>query len=176
MEVWLDDAIEDQFLTAYPILKKLDIIGYLAVPTGLIGGGHLSIAKVLRKCMTLDQIRALVKEDWVIASHGVTHLQYEYGRGFADLSLEETEREARESKEWIIKNLGIIPEIFVVPEHNLRAEQASIILKYYKRIREPFPPICIHALTNNPPGSEWVNAKWFEDYLRSVKECSDTET
>lgn len=172
MEVWLDDALEDQYLVAYPILKKYGIKPCIAVPTGLIGGGHLSVSKVLRKCMTLEQLKELVKEGCTIASHSVTHPQYEYGKGFADLTLEETEREAKESKEWIIKNLGVEPKIFVVPEHNLRTIQKVIILKYYKTIRGPFPDISIHALTENPKGAEVIDAEWFEKLIkRALEEC-----
>lgn len=146
--IWFDDGLEDIFLHAYPLMRKYGKKGCIAIITGKVGKHH-TVAGTRRRCMTLEQLKILRDEGWIIASHSVTHPQPDLnGKTFFDLTLEETEFEARESKRWIEENLGITPTIFVVPQHKIREEQKETILKHYKEIRSS--GFVIHAVTEAP--------------------------
>lgn len=142
--LWFDDALKCQF-ELYPLIETFrdkNIEPVVAVITGKVGKTKM-IAGHFYSTMTLDELKILVRKGWTIASHSVTHPQPdENGRTFKELSLEETEYEARESKRWIEQNLGVTPTIFVVPQHERTPEQEKIILKYYKEIRPIPKPEC----------------------------------
>ena len=141
-EIWFDDGLLSTYTTAFPVLKERDLIGHIALVTGLVGGEFYSrIRKTTQPCMNVDQLRELVDADWEIASHTVTH-PFLFNR----LSLEETRWELTESKQWIEENLGVTPTKFVVPRHLIRKKQMALAKEVYSYVRPiapgntPYPP------------------------------------
>lgn len=119
--LWFDDGSLEDFTLIYPLLKRYNLVGVLAIVTEWIG--HEGF-------MNLEQIRAMVNDGWKVASHSVTH------RYFKQLSSTETEKELVNSKKWIQKNLGVQPFGFMPPYgiNEMREDQRKLALRHYSFI------------------------------------------
>jgi peptidoglycan/xylan/chitin deacetylase (PgdA/CDA1 family) len=131
-KLWFDDGYVEDYTIIFPLLKRYNIVGTLAIVTGRVGK---------RGFLNVDQLKIMMNEGWKIASHSVTH------RNFKRLSLEEVDSELRRSKEWIQNNLGVTPIMFVPPYglKGITEAQKQQILQYY-------PFICMetqHFHSNN---------------------------
>lgn len=73
--ITFDDAYEDFFTTAWPILRAHGFTATLFVPVGFIGGYAEWDAKHgdSAKMMTWEQLKAASQEGVEIASHGISH-------------------------------------------------------------------------------------------------------
>jgi len=107
------------------MLKRYNLTGILAIVTGRVGK---------RGFLNVDQLKTMIGDGWKVASHGVTH------RNFRNLTLEEADWELRTSKQWIEKNLGVTPIIFLPPygPNEINRLQKKHCLSYYPLIcQEP---------------------------------------
>jgi peptidoglycan/xylan/chitin deacetylase (PgdA/CDA1 family) len=64
MIITLDDANEDNYTTAFPIMQKYGFTGVLYVPYGYIGAPNY---------LTADQIKTMAAAGWEVGSHSLTH-------------------------------------------------------------------------------------------------------
>jgi peptidoglycan/xylan/chitin deacetylase (PgdA/CDA1 family) len=137
--IWLDDALLDQYNTVFPLLKKyrvceLGIKVIIGVITGTVGKTHLwtdPYAKI--PCMNIEQLKEMMDYGCEIATHSVTHPSFKH------LSVEGVTREIKESVRWIKKNLGVFPRVFVPPYNDMPyKEQQAIILKHVSYIRQQY--------------------------------------
>jgi peptidoglycan/xylan/chitin deacetylase (PgdA/CDA1 family) len=62
--ITFDDANEDTYTTAFPIMKKYGFTGVLYLPFDYIGAPGY---------MTVDQIKEMVAAGWEVGSHSLTH-------------------------------------------------------------------------------------------------------
>jgi len=117
--LWFDDGYLEDYTVIYPVLKRYNLTGILALVTGRIGRkGFLNI----------EQLKIMLSDGWKVASHSVTH------RNFNKLSLEQVDWELRTSKEWIETNLGVTPIIFLPPYgvREITKLQKRHVLDYYR--------------------------------------------
>ncbi len=114
--ITFDDGLESVFSNAYPIMKKHDIRGNVAVIVDSVGKpGYMS----------LEQLRELSQNGWSIVSHSMTH------RDLLALSPQEVESELRESRKWIIEQGFKGHNTFISPGHKYNSTIDSITKKYY---------------------------------------------
>lgn len=116
--IWFDDGYIEDYTIIYPLLKRYNVVGSLAIVTSRIGK---------RGFLNVDQMKIMMNEGWKVASHSVTH------RNFKKLTLEQTDWELRTSKEWIQENLGVTPIMFMPPYgvKEITETQKQQILQYY---------------------------------------------
>lgn len=131
--LWFDDGVKSTFTVAYPVMKKYGLTGIVSVITSVVGK-ELYAPRLRRSypTMSVEELKILINDGWEIASHSVTHRM-----GWHKLSLQETEVELRDSKKWIIENVGVTPTKFVPPRHLIRDDQRVLAKKYYSYIRPP---------------------------------------
>jgi peptidoglycan/xylan/chitin deacetylase (PgdA/CDA1 family) len=106
--ITFDDGYQDNFLYAFPILKKYNIKATFFVTTGYIGQSkpfywdYKNYTKFAEQdyCMTWDQLRALNSAGMEIGSHTVHHYE------LTQLSKEEIMFELAESKRILDKELA----------------------------------------------------------------------
>jgi peptidoglycan/xylan/chitin deacetylase (PgdA/CDA1 family) len=117
----IDDAYEDFFTLAYPILRELRVPATLFVPTGYIGrhndweeGRHVKL-----RVMTAAQLRALDPALITVGSHSVDH------RVLAGLSRQAMSREASRSREELEQLLGRSVTFFAYPFGGLATYTSS---------------------------------------------------
>lgn len=137
-DVWLDDALLDQYVTVFPILKKYGICErgikvIIGVVTGCVGKTFSwTDPYVELPCMNIVQLKEMIAYGCKIATHSVTHPSFKH------LSKEEVTYELAESTKWIRDNLGVSPIAFVPPYDDLPyLEQQVIIKRYVPHIRQP---------------------------------------
>jgi len=134
--LYFDDCLLNTYTVAFPIMRRYNMQGIVGAISSKIGQ-TTRIAGQDLPCMTLKQLKKLLRNGWEVAGHSATHPQLDTaGKYFFELSLQETEYEVKESKRWIEENLGVTPKRFIVPEHLARDDQRELILKYYQTIRE----------------------------------------
>lgn len=120
-DIWFDDGYVEDYTIIYPLLNKYNVTGTLAIITSRVGKpGFLNI----------NQLKIMMREGWKVASHSVTH------RDFKRLTFEEADWELQTSKEWIEKNLGVTPLMFMPPYglHAITRAQKQHVLSYYPTI------------------------------------------
>lgn len=123
MDFWFDDGVIEDFTKTLPFLKKIGACGIAAISTKKVGSeGFLGVKELL----------VMIEEGWKIASHGEDH------KIMLKMDLAESARIFRDSKKWIIRNLGVEPYAFVAPWNILRLEQKKLAFKYYKLVRNPY--------------------------------------
>jgi peptidoglycan/xylan/chitin deacetylase (PgdA/CDA1 family) len=134
-EIWFDDGLLSVYESIFPIMKSFGLTGIIGVVTSNVGGqfkwyisDHYGGHYVEMPCMTIEQIKELLKSGWQVASHTVTH------RDLTMIPLEEAKQEIIESKKWIEENLGITPTIFIAPWNHITSELKEFALQYYSRV------------------------------------------
>lgn len=137
-QIWLDDALLDQYVTVFPILKKYRICErgikvIIGVITGCVGKTFSWTDPYVKlPCMNIQQLKEMIAYGCQIASHSVTHLSFKH------LSKEEVTYEIAASTQWIAENLNVTPIAFVPPYNDYPySEQEKIIKKYVPYIRQP---------------------------------------
>jgi len=186
--VWLDDALFDQYATVFPILKKYGICErgikvIIGVITGCVGKTFLWTDPYVKlPCMNVEQLKEMIAYGCKIASHSVTHSNFKH------LSKEQVTYELAESTKWIVENLKVTPVAFIPPHNDYPySEQEEIIKKYVPYIRQPHqvhgkstfsvgsldsslyigrmgrPDLIIHMLTDDK--NHKLSARWGKFYF-----------
>lgn len=138
-QIWLDDALLDQYITVFPLLKKYRVCEHgikviIGVITGSVGKTFLwTDPYVELPCMSIAQIKGMMAYGCQIATHSVTHPSFKH------LSTKQVAYEIAESTRWIKENLGVTPVAFVPPYNDMPyQEQATIIKRYVSYTRQPY--------------------------------------
>jgi len=132
--IWFDDGHRSVYEFALRDFKRYGVKPIVAIVTGKVGE-NLDISNYDEyPLMDIDMLKALVKEGWEIASHGVTHTR------LSELSLEEARREMVESKKWIKDNLDVEATKFAAPYDSLTTEQLEAAKEIYEYVRPRIPP------------------------------------
>lgn len=133
--VMFDDAEDNHYTKAFPVMEQYGLKGSLAVPSGLLNTeGYL----------TSDELTEMHNSGWDVVSHGVNHVD------FTKLNSRQLQRELQNSlvtlAPWLTARHLALP--FGAYNSNVVAEAA----KYYQSVR-PF------ELGDNPQGSYPYNIK-----------------
>lgn len=99
--ITFDDGYADNYIYAYPILKKYGFTATIFVVTSLVGSDE--------RYMTWEQAREMQQNGFVIGSHTVNH------RPLTKQSDQEVLAELSESRDIIKQNLGTFPKYFAYP-------------------------------------------------------------
>lgn len=128
-----DDAYDDFWFIAYPILKRLSLPSVLFVPTGFVSGvspAPITSAKVSKdrySAMSWEQIRELLKEGLVtVGAHSHSH------REFAGLSGEEIRAEIEHSDAIFSEQIGAKPGLFAYPRGSVSKLAVSVVSERYQ--------------------------------------------
>ncbi len=117
-----DDGYRDQFVSAYPVLRRHRLPATLFLVAGSIGGEiplpHLSLedadvpergATAGWRPLSWEQVGRMAGDGLDVGSHALSH------RSLGRLSLEEAEIEVRRSREILERRLGIRIDLFAYP-------------------------------------------------------------
>lgn len=133
--ITFDDAFEDFYTHAWPLLKKFNLPSTLYVPTEFINNhDKVPISSPITdldklKPMTWDMLREVMKDPLVtIAAHSHTHSE------FSKMTASAIEQEVIESKNNFQTELGFIPRHFAYPRGAWNIEAKNTVKKYYKTI------------------------------------------
>ena len=126
--ITFDDGVEDNFTTAFPILKKLGIPASIFVTTGSVGLVRTD-GRVVR-FMSWEQMREM-RESGFIEIENHTHSHGDL-RG---MSSSEIEEDVRRASDEIEHNLGVRPHVIAYPKG-----------KYDVHVQESVSHICDAAL------------------------------
>lgn len=132
-QIFFDDALQDTYNNRH-LLNDFQGEKFISVPTSFIGQritwkGHMPFGEY---ALSKDQLIEMISEGWKIASHGISHIN------FNDLADSQIRVELYMSKEWIVDYLKVIPEYFVSPFDIVTPyleEQAAYV---YQHLR-PYP-------------------------------------
>jgi peptidoglycan/xylan/chitin deacetylase (PgdA/CDA1 family) len=108
-----DDGYEDNFIYAYPILKKLNLPATVFITTDFVFN-NVDITKNWLpynglKPLNVSQVKEMLNNGISIGSHGKTH------RRSSDLTLEEFIAELSESRQAIREHLGVNVNTYAFP-------------------------------------------------------------
>ena len=106
--ITFDDGYVDNYVNAYPILKKYDFTATVFIVTGLISQD--------KRFMNWDQVREMQNDRFVFASHSVTHTPLN------QLGPEGLRRELMESSAAMERQLGKKPRYFAYPTGDYSAK------------------------------------------------------
>lgn len=107
-----DDAYEDFYTSAFPVLQKFDFKSTVYVPTGLVGEKKLNDRKILN----WEQIKELSEAGVHFGSHAVMHLDM---RSLSDTQLKNELAHSKNSLEDALgKPVHDFSHPFAFPEHN----------------------------------------------------------
>jgi peptidoglycan/xylan/chitin deacetylase (PgdA/CDA1 family) len=123
VSITFDDAYEDQFLNAFPLLKKKEVAATVYVIANLTGKyfeGH--------KLMTTDQLKELEGNGWEIGSHTLTHAN------LTTLSDEAMTDELELSKKNLLEN-GFLAKSLAIPYGNYNKKIGEKSMLYYDSVR-----------------------------------------
>lgn len=165
--IWFDDALLSQYEIGFPLLKKYNIRKgiVIAIPTSYVGKTFpWEDPKVNIPTMSIEQIREMVKYGCQVASHTVTHTRLD------KLSEENQLWEIKESKRWIIKNLGIEPKFFVAPQDKYTDYAFDMAKAQYCFARPPYAN-CFHIVTHHLRDDieHKLSKRWGQQILNVVK-------
>lgn len=136
--LWFDDAWLSQYMAAYPILKKFDFPGVIAVPAYLVETpGYMNWA----------QLRTLQKNGWEMTDHSLEH-----NCRMNSWSREKIAYEYKTSKFILWKN-NLSADIFVTPcgvDSDVMREEAKKMFIAYRTVDPGF---------NDPKNVDFHNLK-----------------
>jgi peptidoglycan/xylan/chitin deacetylase (PgdA/CDA1 family) len=122
--VTFDDGYRDNYLHAFPLLKRYGVKATLFLITDLVGGSRSDRFGTVRPMLGEAEIREMLASGLVeLMPHSKTHLHLD------TLSLEEAEREIAESKEAVEKITGKPSTIFAYPYGDFNPETVGIVKK-----------------------------------------------
>ncbi len=111
--ITFDDGYADNAAIAAPILKHFGLPASFFVAAGLVGTGcpfpHDGSSPYVFTNLTWDQLRSLKADGFEVGSHGWSHLN------LARCSLDEARREITQSRELLVRMLGVPPRSFAYP-------------------------------------------------------------
>ncbi|MDP3989543.1 MAG: polysaccharide deacetylase family protein [bacterium] len=159
VSVTIDDAYEDAYTHAFPVIKKYNIPVSIFVPTGLIGRTMTTSKGITFPLLSMEHIQEMKESGLVeFLPHSSTH------RELPGLSPQEV-REEIVSSTRVIQNLnGVRPLVFVAPRGKHSEDVISILkdegyvatlsvkpgLVYKKDSRFLLPRNSIHSVTTMP--------------------------
>lgn len=115
-----DDGYENNFLNAYPVLKKYDFRATLFVHTGVVGG-FSSYPRMPRAKMINWKQLSQIKDVFEIGSHTVNHPD------LSSISSEEIKKELLDSKKVLEENLNVKVKYFCYPFGKVFAGYSEIL-------------------------------------------------
>lgn len=136
--LWFDDAWSSQYLTAYPILKKNEMPGTIAIAVNAVETSNY---------MNWAQLNILQKNGWETTDHSLEH-----NCAMQKWSTDQIIREYKNSKFIIWKN-GLSADIFVTPcgvDSKVMREEASKMFMGYRTVDPGF---------NDPKNFDFYNLK-----------------
>lgn len=109
--ITFDDGYLDNYLNAYPVLKKYNFTATIFIVTDLVGKDP--------RFMTWEQVREMQDSGFVFGSHTVHHV------AMTSIPIEQVENELIQSRDEISRNLGNVPRYFAYPTgaYNLEIEK-----------------------------------------------------
>ena len=127
-----DDAYEDIYTHAFPLINKEKFNKIIFPITNYVGKYNdwdVNFFINKKKHINEDQIRELSRNDWVIGSHGASHISYRV------LSDEQIYFDLCKSKESIEKIIKKEVEVFTPPFGYFKEKYLELIIKAgYKKI------------------------------------------
>lgn len=133
VSITFDDGYADNARVAAPILRAISLPATFFVSTDLIGSSQpfphdIVQGRPPQEHMTWDDLRRLVSQGFEIGSHSCSHA--DFGR----ITLDEAERELRESQRRIEEELGIPVRQFAFPyghRHNMHPSALAAAQRLY---------------------------------------------
>jgi len=152
--IYIDDGYKETFKYAFPLLKKYNIRAVWSIPIGLLGG-KLEGGEI----MSIEDIKELVKDGQIIASHSITHPQ------------EITREEIVQSRVELEKLLGVKIMHFVFPYENIPSKELLDLANSEYKVVRPFYNYAFHLIS--PETFDWypfhITPEKFEDYMKYEK-------
>lgn len=111
--ITFDDGYHDNYINAYPILKKYGFTATIFLVTGLVG--HDS------RFLTWDEVREMQKNGFTFGSHTVTH------HALTKLTPEQVRSELVESSKEMERELGVRPRYFAYPTGAYNLKLAEMV-------------------------------------------------
>ncbi len=120
MELWFDDGRIEIYDVAYPLIKKHNLTGILALVVEWIGKTGY---------MDTTQINELIMDGWKIASHSMNHDD--------QTELDEFSVDDMFGSVWFFKELfGMMPVAYVFPYNKFTPELKQLAINIYGAVRE----------------------------------------
>lgn len=123
LSLTFDDAIQNQYLNAWPQLQAYGMRGTFYAPTGDLGNGFF---------MTASELRALHAAGNHIGSHTVSHARL---TDLTDLTAQQVEYELAESKRYLECLLGVPVRDFASPYGAYNAAVLDQVRRHYRTHR-----------------------------------------
>jgi len=126
--ITFDDGLADFAESAFPILKVHHCAATVFLPSGRMGGTEKwegIDCNAPRRLMSWSQVTDLAKENIDFGGHSVTHAD------LTKLSLDELQREVRQSREDIEDRIGHSPLAFATPYGRCRRRERDEIRKWF---------------------------------------------
>ncbi len=125
--ITFDDAYQNIFQYAYPILKKYNIPATLFIITDFIGAENnwdVNLGGITYMHLSEDEIKQLIQAGWEIGSHSISH------RYLLNVSLAELESEIGTSKKKLEATFDKTVTFFAPPFGKMDARLLAICKKY----------------------------------------------
>ncbi len=125
-KICFDDAYEDVYLNAFPIMNKNSFRGVIFPVTGFIGINNtwdINFFINKKKHVNYDQLRELLNNDWEVGSHGHSHISYKV------LSDDEILKDLIKSKDLLEKKLKTEINIFTPPFGYISDYHIDLVIK-----------------------------------------------
>ncbi|MDD5153023.1 MAG: polysaccharide deacetylase family protein [Candidatus Pacebacteria bacterium] len=124
--VTFDDGYEDNFLTAFPVLKKYNIPATIFIPTGLIGKTNTTSAGEKLPIMTNEMMKEMMMSPLVeFMPHGVTHNE------LTSLGREKIKSELADSQQFL-GSFGGNVSVVAYPRGKYNKDIVSLATEYYQ--------------------------------------------
>lgn len=119
-----DDGYMDNYEEAFPILSEMVVNATFFVVTGMIGDNRdWGEMKKARRLMTWEQLREMDRAGMEIASHTESHAD------LSSISITESRKEMKRSKEVIEQKLGKTCSSFCFPYNRLNRELVKLMVE-----------------------------------------------
>ncbi|MFH1759251.1 MAG: polysaccharide deacetylase family protein [Patescibacteria group bacterium] len=127
--ITFDDGFKDNYINAYPILKKYNIPAIIFITTGWLGKKINFRNEVVLEMMNLDELKKISSDGLVkIGVHTINHPR------LTNLSDVEIRQELVVSKNLLEKELGAIINSFAYPYGDYDDRVKKIVEGYFKHI------------------------------------------
>jgi hypothetical protein len=132
-----DDATQDQYEYAFPLLESFNLKDVISVPTGYVGKNSvLEGDRVLKPIDSWTKLREMLSAGWDVIPHGRFHLMKGPYMFIADKALED---EITYPIVEFIKNIDIRPQTFVPPgltthQNPLGKRELKLLTRFYDTV------------------------------------------
>jgi len=122
-----DDGFEDNFINAFPILKKYNFPATIFLETGVLGREKTNKSGIVYKMLKWEQIKEMEKSKMIqFGAHTLSHPK------LSQLNLTDMNEEIIRSKEILEDKLGKKCEFFAYPFGNYNEQVVEIIKNNFK--------------------------------------------